>query len=150
MLEAIQKYVDFTIKTLQEDATSKGQKIPALRGEATETTGKVISSDYFKYLVTGRPPGKQPPPEKMLDFVQKNQQILQDARKTFKNISENSLAFLIGRKIGRDGSDIYQGKKPGIDLLGSMDKGMEDLLRAIGRGEAIKFVTALRNELNSK
>lgn len=150
MLEIIKKYLDTTVETIRADAESKKQRIPNLRVEASETSGQVISSDYFKYLVLGRGPGKAPPPEKMLKVVEDHPEMLAEARKVFKNIVAKGLAYLIGRKIARHGTDIFQGKKPGVDLIGSMEKGMPDLLSAIGRAEAVKFLTVLRSELNSK
>jgi hypothetical protein len=133
---------------LKEDAAGKNQSIPDMRVETDEEGGKVISSDYFKYLVLGRGPGKRPPKEAMLAMVKKKPDMLANARKKFKYMTEEGLAYIIGKAIGDRGTLIFQGKKPGIDFLGSMDKNMPELLKAIGRNEAVKFLTALRTDLN--
>lgn len=148
MLEAIKKYLDATVAEIKADAQSKNQSIPDIRVEVSEDGGKAISSDYFKYLVLGRGPGKRPPKDKMKEFVKRHPEMLQDAKTKFKYITEDGLAYIIGKKIGEKGTDIFLGKKPGIDFLGSMDKHMDELLVEIGRGEAVKFITALRTELN--
>lgn len=146
--EIIKKYLDATVDALRADAAGKNQSIPDMRVEMSEEGGKVISSDYFKYLVLGRGPGKRPPKDAMLAMVRKKPDMLADAKRRFKYITEEGLAFIIGKAIGDRGTLIFQGKKTGIDFLGSMDKNMPELLQAIGRNEAVKFLTALRTELN--
>ncbi len=143
MLETIKAYLDATVEAIKADAAEKNQSIPPLRVEATEVGGKVISSDYFKYLVLGRGPGKAPPPENMLAWVNKNPET-----SSWTDIEKKSLAYQIGQKIAKHGTDIFQGKRPGLDFLGAMDKNMDPLLQAIGRNEAVKFLTALKADLN--
>lgn len=55
-------------------------------------------ADYWQWIEEGRKPGKQPPPEVMLEFVKRKNIQPRDGI-----TSQKSLAFLIGRKIGRDG-----------------------------------------------
>jgi len=151
--EIIKKYLDSTVEAIKADAAAKGQSIPDMRVDMYEEGGRVISTDYFKYLVLGRGPGKAPPPDKMLDFVKNKPDMLASAKKRFKYITEKELAYIIGQKIAREGTDIFKGKKPGVDLLGSMEKGMPDLLKSIARNEAVKVLTALKqgvNGVNSK
>lgn len=90
---------------------------------AMETTGKMAESlaykidgsgltifsseKYFTVLETGRKPGKRPPTDVVETWI-KNKNIVTD-------ISTESLAFLIARKIGEEGSIIYkQGGKSGV------------------------------------
>jgi len=93
---------------------------------------------YLRFMMYGRGPGKQPPPDRMLAWVKKNPELLSGS-----DISEKSLAFLIGRKIGREGTDIYQGKRKGLDLLGVMEKNLPELLKDIGEEEKLKIQTSL-------
>lgn len=146
--EIIKKYLDSTVEALKADAAGKNQSIPEMRVEISEEGGKVISSEYFKYLVLGRGPGKRPPKDAMLAMVRKKPDMLADAKRRFKYITEAGLAYIIGKSIGDKGTKIFRGEKPGIDFLGSMDKNMPELLKAIGRNEAVKFLTALRSDLN--
>jgi hypothetical protein len=134
-------------KSIADDASSKGQKAPVdkLRVEIDEKGGRLFAPHYFKYIITGRGPGKQPPPDAMLEFVQKNPEIYAQAKATFKYLTEPQLAYLIGRKIARQGTDIYEGKKPGIDLLGIMEKELPELYKDIARNEAIGVQTAIKS-----
>lgn len=147
--DALSIFFDNVIEGLKEDAQSKNQKIPvsSFRHEQNAEGGKLYSADYFQYLIYGRSPGKFPPPEKMLDFVESTPDILARAKQQFQYITEQGLAYLIGRKLAKEGSDIYSGKKPGIDFLGVMEKNMPELLKQLAQGEALKFATELRSAL---
>lgn len=143
---------DFFLKVidgLAKDAESKGQKFPIskLRFEADELNGQLIGPHYVQYLFTGRGPGKQPPPDAMTAFVEANPDMLARAKQVFKYITAQQLGFLIGRKIAREGTDIYSGKKPGVDLLGVMDEHMPDLLDQLAKNEAFKVATQLSSAL---
>lgn len=146
MKSIIEAYLDAVFGGIKSDADAKGQKIPSdsFRKEATETDGQGYAAHYLKYLIHGRGPGKAPPPSEMLEHVQKNPDKLEEARKIFKNISEQSLAYLIGRKIAREGTDIYSGKKPGIDLEGSIQAPMEDFLKAIANSQAVEIGSRIK------
>lgn len=141
---------DFFLRCIEgwkEDAAAKNQKIPvsSFRFEADETSGVLYGADYFKYLVTGRGPGKFPPPDKMEDWVRANPDVLDRVRQVYKYITERQLGFLIGRKIAREGTDIFQGKKQGIDLLGVMEKNMPKLLEDLARNEVVRITTELKS-----
>ena len=137
---------------LRQDAAAKGQKFPIdkIRWEADEISGRYFGPSYIQYLFYGRGPGKQPPPEKMTEFVQKNPAVLDAARAVYKNITAQQLGFLIGRKIAREGTDIYSGKKPGIDFLGVLEKSTPDLFQDLARNEAMKFLTDLKSVLDKE
>ncbi len=63
-------------------------------------TFKVILhlEDYWKWLENGRPPGKMPPVQSILEWVK-----VKPVLPTNK-ITQEQLAFLIARKIGREGT----------------------------------------------
>lgn len=62
---------------------------------------------YFTVLETGRKPGKQPPLDPILSWIK--------AKSISTDISDKSLAYLIARKIGKEGSLLYrQGGKSGV------------------------------------
>jgi len=62
---------------------------------------------YFTVLETGRKPGKQPPLDPILKWIQ--------AKNIATDIKDRSLAYLIARKIGKEGSLIHrQGGKSGV------------------------------------
>lgn len=139
--EAFEQYFNSIVK----DMASENPKVPVskFRVEAKESEASLFAPDWFQYMIFGRGPGKQPPPDRMLSFVQKNPEILAEAKSNFKYITEKGLAFLIGRKIGREGTDIYQGKRKGVGLLEAMEKNMPELLKQLATNEAVKIQTAL-------
>lgn len=66
----------------------------------------LYAEDYWKFVEQGRSPGKQPPQEKMLEFVQKKNIMPKPYQlKSGKSVlpTQKQLAFLIGRKIGKEG-----------------------------------------------
>lgn len=146
--DALNEFFVRTIDGLKADAASKGQKIPtSFRTEVDEITANLYAPDYFKYLIYGRGPGKAPPPENILKWVQDNPDALSRARQIFKYITEQGLAYIIGQKIAREGTDIHTGKKPGIDLLGVMEQNMPELLADLAKNEVIDIATSLRSAI---
>lgn len=147
--DAISEFFDNVIKDLVTDAQSKGQKFPvdSFTKKVSNIDGQLLGADYIKYLVYGRGPGKQPPPDKMLKSVQQHPEWLQSARKTFAKITEKGLAYLIGRKIAREGTEIYKGKKPGVDLLGSIEKNFPKLSAQLVRNSTFELLTSLKREI---
>ena len=147
--DVLSEFFQKVTEGLRQEAAAKGQKFPVdkLRWEADEISGKYFGPSYVQYLFYGRGPGKQPPPDKMTEFVVKNPDVLASARQVYKNITAQQLGFLIGRKIAREGTDIYSGKKEGIDFLGVLEKSTPDLFRDLARNEAVKFLTELKSEL---
>jgi hypothetical protein len=145
--DALKDFFTRAVEGLIADAASKSQKIPvsSIRFEADEISAQLYAADYFKYLIYGRGPGKFPPPDKMTAWVEANPDALARAQQVFKYLTAQQLGFLIGRKISQEGTDIYSGKKPGIDLLGVLDKNMPGLLEQLARNEVVKIATDLRS-----
>lgn len=86
---------------------------------ADDDNGALTGAAYYYQLVHGRKPGKQPPIESILGWIQKKGIAPED-------ISERSLAFLIARKIGKVGTDIYEGKREGLSLDEIIAKNYEE------------------------
>jgi ethanolamine ammonia-lyase small subunit len=147
--DIISTFIDQAIEGLKNDAQSKDQKIPvnSFRKEIGDEFGRLYSAHYMRYLILGRGPGKFPPPDKMLKFVQDNPQILESARQTYANITEEGLAYLIGRKIAREGTRIYRGEKEGIDLLGVIEANLPELLKDLARNQVLSIQTELKSVL---
>ncbi len=144
--EILNAFFDAVIESIQEDAAKKNQKIPitSFHYVTSNDGGKLYVASYFKYLVKGRRPGKQPPPDQMLEFVQQNPAVLSNAQQVYKNITERSLAFLIGRKIAKQGTDIYIGKRKGLDFAGAIDSNLKILLEALTMNEVAKIKQQLK------
>lgn len=146
--DIINSYLETIKAGLVNDASAKGQKIPvsSMEIEVNDTEGKLWAAHYFKYLVVGRGPGKAPPPDAMEKFVRDNPDILEEARAVWRSINERSLAFLIGRKIAREGTDIFTGKKPGIDLQGMIDAATPDFLERVAYAQASATINRMFGE----
>jgi len=108
--EIILKYLNKIRTDIIDDLHSKGISKGDLGLKVNASDNTVTSYDYLYFLVHGRKPGKQPPTESILAWIQKK--VLQPEGK----ITFEQLAFLIARKIGKMGTDIYQGKRPGVAL----------------------------------
>ncbi|MEY4931162.1 MAG: hypothetical protein RI909_1886 [Bacteroidota bacterium] len=141
MKESIVKY----LQNVVDDMASQNQKVPvnAMRIEATNIEGNLFAPDWFQYMIYGRGPGKQPPPDRMLAWVKGNPAIYASAKQNIKYLSESGFAFLVGRKIGRDGTDIWQGKRKGIDILGAIDRHLPELKDTLVKEEKERIQTSL-------
>jgi len=111
LVEAILKnFAEETIAGIQS-------RIPNVTGASAQSLGYRIegttltifsSQKYFTVLETGRKPGKRPP-------ISVIEQWIRDKPLALDGISAKSLAFLIARKIGEEGSLLYrQGGKSGV------------------------------------
>ena len=124
-------------------------RIPNVTGKMSQSLGyrldenglTIFSSEkYFTVLETGRKPGKMPPISAIEEWV-RNKPIASD-------INPRSLAFLIARKIGEEGSLLYrQGGKSGVisDFINDQ-KIKEDLIDLLDE----KFREAVINEFIKK
>ena len=72
--------------------------------------GDLTGDAHYYFLVHGRRPGKQPPMDNILSWLEKKG-IAPEGE-----ISIRSLAFLIARKIGKLGTDIFLGRRPALAL----------------------------------
>jgi hypothetical protein len=144
--EAIEKYFN----SIVSDMASQNAKVPVskFRSEVTQIEGKLYAPDWFQYMITGRGPGKQPPPDKMFAWVQRNPDVFRTLQTYFKYITEKGAAYIIGRKIGREGTQIWRGEKKGVDILGPMEKYMPELLATLVKNEAVNIATSLSKAIN--
>lgn len=105
-------------------------RIPNVTGQSAASLGYRIDAEgltifssqkYFTVLETGRKPGKRPPISVIEQWI-KDKPIASD-------ISPRSLAFLIARKIGEEGSLLYrQGGKSGVISESINDKVIKEKL----------------------
>lgn len=123
------------IKDLQENIRTKaptsygpmnntGEALNSLRYKIEDGNLVIYSTmsgdfNHIMTLETGRKPGKMPPRDPILKWIQ-----TRGVQPT--DISQESLAFLIARKIGREGTQVYKdytakGKGTGIilDVVGN-------------------------------
>ena len=80
-------------------ANASGDLADSVRYEVTNSSLKIYANNYIYYLMFGRKPGKRPPREVIVKWIQ-DKGIQSD-------IPVNSLAFLIQRAIGQNGTTLY-------------------------------------------
>lgn len=116
VLEAVKLFLDNSIKDIISDA--QGKDITKgnlnLQTKLRNDGGSATGVPYIYQLWKGRKPGKQPPTQSISQWITKKG--LRGRNKKGRFITTNSLAFLIARKIGKMGTDIYLKKRPGIDM----------------------------------
>lgn len=96
------------IAKLKEDLKAKheelgmkasGEWLDSVEDRTKNLSGSIWALHYSEYLEDGREPGKFPPVDKIVKWIQDKPIIPRD------NISVSSLAYLIGRKIAAEGWD---------------------------------------------
>ena len=144
LLEAFAKSI---IAGIQAQAERMGQRIPNIGVKITNLSNRgvrLVIPSFFKYLIHGRGPGKQPPPSKMLSWVRSNPNILVQAKLRYKYIKEKGLAYIVGRSIAAHGTLIYQGKKPGLDLDSIVAASLKELYKQIPKAYGKEIISKLK------
>lgn len=146
--ESLKNYFLRVIKDLRGDQSQKkitasGSSADSLTFEADDTSGQLLGFDYFYFQIVGRKPGKFAPPDAILQWIQ-DKGIKPNNPKT----SLKSLAYLINRKIAMKGTDIFGGKRPGLDFEQVVaGDNLEQLLNELGIVKAKELTTFLVNEI---
>jgi len=96
------------IKTTGKSAASVQRTINEIDGDLS---GEVTGTGYMHQQRFGRHPGKFPPIQMILEWIRAKGIKPRDGK-----TSEKSLAFLFARKIARSGTDIFQGKRPALNI----------------------------------
>jgi len=130
--ESISKFLKSVIEDIIKEQSAKGirssgKSAGSLRSESTSNEGKIYGSGYFKQQEVGRRPGRFPPVQDIEDWI-RAKGITPDG------ISIESLAFLIARKIAKNGTDIFQGKREGLNLKGIVNKRRDKLRSDLLKG----------------
>ena len=116
---ALDSFINDFIKTyksllIRDDKKASGNLISSLKPVSIQFKNNKFEANisiasYWKYVEYGRKPGKMPPVSKILEWVRVKPD-LPRPRNNAKPPTDAQLAFLIARKIGRDGI------KPGNQL----------------------------------
>lgn len=123
--EFINIELDSFIRSIQDDMQRKGIDTTGTASQSLQKDKKnnsyiVSGIFYFYWLDKGRAPGKFPPVDKILEWVRKK-----PVRFSYegKQLTEDQIAYLIGRSLKENGSRIYRNNALGIEL----DKKIEQL-----------------------
>ncbi len=108
---------------IKEDLIAKYEKLgmrasgkwaETLEADVNRLKGIIRGQHYTEQLVDGRKPGRMPPVSAIKKWIE-DKGIMSSVR---GNISISSLAFLIARKIGQEGTKYFQ--QGGTDLVSSV------------------------------
>lgn len=135
--------VDLKTKHIQLGMKASGKWIEGLENVSSGTTGKVIGEDYTYQLVNGRKEGKFPPVQAIKQWII-DKGIVNKIR---GEISVSSLAFLIARKIAREGTKYYQ--QGGTDLVDSVitPERIQSIINKVGIQATVNTVQVLTKQL---
>lgn len=91
---------------LDDDKVSSGELVNTIT-YSIKTSNVLIHvnvslQDYYKWVAEGRSPGKFPPVQNIIQWI-RSKPIIPTENGLGKIPTENQLAYLIGRKIARDG-----------------------------------------------
>lgn len=146
--------LDDEFKLLKEDLIKKYQELgmrasgkwaDSLERSLTDTNAKIIGEDYTNQLVSGRRPGSFPPVESIKKWIV-DKGIVNNIK---GNISISSLAFLIARKIAREGTNYF--KQGGTDLVSAVvtEQRMQSIINKFGEAITLDFVVKIENEFKT-
>lgn len=110
---------------IRDDKKATGDLIRSIKPieiqfETNKYSGSISLANYWKYVEYGRRPGKFPPPNKILDWI-KIKPVIPRPVNGIKP-TEKQLAFLISRKIARDGIEAGNQFKEALDLTWAKNK----------------------------
>ena len=143
--EAIAIYLQRVSKRIKDDQEQKdlvasGESLNSHVITINKNNNTLEAASYYPFIVEGRGPGKQPPPDVILDWLTERNIQPRD-----EDMSLKSLAFLIGRKMGREGNAIFRGEKEGIDILEIATESEGVLYRQIGKIMADQVTDSILN-----
>lgn len=128
--KAINDFIDDFVNTykgllIRDNKKATGDLIRSIKPieiqfETNKYSGSISLAYYWKYVEYGRRPGKFPPPNKILDWV-KIKPVIPRPVNGIKP-TEKQLAFLISRKIARDGIEAGNQFKEALDLCWTKNK----------------------------
>jgi hypothetical protein len=122
----------------QKQMIASGKSAESLIVSGNAFGGNVSGSSYWKYQIFGRGPGKWPPLQDIIDYlVVKRSFGLEQAAEI------RSLAFLIARKIGTKGTDIFMHRRQGISFQDIINKALEILKGQLLKGTKADTMSAI-------
>lgn len=123
--KALDSFINDFINTyksllIRDDKKASGNLISSLKPVSIQFKNNKFEADisiasYWKYVEYGRRPGKFPPINKILDWI-KIKPVIPRPMNGLKPPTEPQLAFLIARKIARDGIKAGNQFKEALDL----------------------------------
>lgn len=139
LLDDVRKiYVD---KQRNQGIRASGKSADSIRKEAKPLEGALYGAMYFRQQKIGRRPGKFPPIDDILDWIRVKGIQPRDSKTT-----ERQLAFLFARKIAQSGTDVFQGKREGLDVDDAIEVRLQKFFRDMAKGFKKEIVEMLQQE----
>lgn len=129
---------DLIDKHNQLGMRASGDWANSLHVEAKGLTATIFGNSYTEQLVNGRGPGKFPPISAITQWIS-------DKNIPLVDITISSLAFLIARKIAREGTQYF--KKGGTDLISSVitPQRIQRIIDSVSEFHINSFVSDITN-----
>ncbi|PCH95884.1 MAG: hypothetical protein COB83_07200 [Gammaproteobacteria bacterium] len=150
----VEQVLDKEFLLMQDDLIKKydelGMRSSGKWADGLETitkplNSKIIGEQYTNQLESGRRSGGFPPAEAIKKWIV-DKGIVNNIK---GNISVSSLAFLIARKIAREGWK--REKYGGVDLVSLVvtDQRIQSILNKIGEAATVSFIEKIENEFKT-
>lgn len=122
-----------------------GKWAASLSFTLSETGAELLQESHGEQLEHGRKPGKQPPSEAIEEWLVAKG----IAARVEGDISVSSLAYLIARKIGREGWD--RKERGGTALISSVvtPERIQQIIDKVGEGQLESFATNISSYLQT-
>lgn len=138
-MNLIEEFLNRVRERIIEDYDSKGLRASGQTEQELKVIGKgnkwaLTFPDYFLFEITGRGPGLDPPVEQIREWV------------VAKGKPAGS-EYAIAKKIGKEGTDIFQRTREGIDFQGIFDEEMKIFLKEFGDELAMKIADVMLKSL---
>lgn len=140
VLEVIRRRIVGDMNSNNRNASKKF--IRSLYIKELRNGGQIVGEDYAQQLVAGRKPGKFPP-------IKPIQQWIKDKGLSLNGITEKGLAFIIARKISKQGTDIFKHKRSALDVKGIVDDVQPQLKDQLIKAGKIEIKTAIAKALGA-
>ena len=121
---------------------SSGKSAESLKITIDENSGFLTGSKYFIQQTVGRKPGKFPPIDDILDWIRAKKISPRDAKTT-----ERQLAFLFARKISQSGTDIFMGKRSGLEMDEIIKKLVKEFMQQFAKDFKADIVQSFKKAL---
>lgn len=145
--DILQKELDLIAKDLKSKHRELGMRSSGKWEDSVEVRvdrlkGTIYAEDYTQQLATGREPGKFPPIRAIEQWI-----VDKGLTPLEENLTISSLAFLIARKISREGTEYF--KQGGTDLIESVvtPARIQSIIDKVSEFYISSFVTDLNGVL---
>lgn len=143
--------VTYKEKLINNNKSSSGTLIKSIKAEPAKLqgnlyTGSLSLAEHWKYVEYGRKPGKFPPINNLITWVQEKNLLPRPTTLSEAN-KIKSLAYLIGRKIAKDG--IQPGGYLGSSLDEVLAKYDNKLKQAVSQDIDSELILLFKNTLSN-